>query len=52
MIDHTGLVVSDYARSRAFYVDALAPLGYALLAELPCWTRTATTSKPSATSPR
>jgi catechol 2,3-dioxygenase-like lactoylglutathione lyase family enzyme len=35
MIDHTGIVVSEYARSRAFYVAALAPLGYALLAELP-----------------
>lgn len=35
MIDHTGLVVSDYTRSRAFYVGALAPLGYGLLAELP-----------------
>jgi catechol 2,3-dioxygenase-like lactoylglutathione lyase family enzyme len=33
MIDHTGLYVSDYARSRAFYERALAPLGYALLRE-------------------
>lgn len=35
MIDHTGLTVSDYARSKAFYVAALAPLGYQLLAEFP-----------------
>ena len=28
MIDHTGLNVSDIATSRAFYVAALAPLGY------------------------
>lgn len=35
MIDHTGLVVSDYARSKAFYVAALAPIHYTLLAEIP-----------------
>ena len=29
MIDHLGFAVSDYGRSRAFYVKALAPLGYA-----------------------
>lgn len=28
MIDHTGLGVSDPARSRRFYEQALAPLGY------------------------
>ena len=28
MIDHIGLSVSDYPRSRAFYLKALAPLGY------------------------
>jgi catechol 2,3-dioxygenase-like lactoylglutathione lyase family enzyme len=27
MFDHVGLNVSDYARSRAFYEQALAPLG-------------------------
>lgn len=35
MIDHTGVVVSDYAKSKAFYIAALAPIGYALLMELP-----------------
>ena len=35
MIDHTGVVLSDHARSRDFYVQALAPLGYQLLADLP-----------------
>ena len=35
MIDHTGVIVSDFARSRAFYAQALAPIGYALLAEIP-----------------
>jgi catechol 2,3-dioxygenase-like lactoylglutathione lyase family enzyme len=33
MIDHIGISVSDFARSRAFYVKALAPLGYAPLME-------------------
>ncbi len=28
MIAHTALLVSNYARSKAFYVEALAPLGY------------------------
>lgn len=31
MIDHTGLNVSDLARSCAFYEAALAPLGYTVL---------------------
>ena len=35
MIDHTGLKVSDIARSKAFYRAALAPIGYQLLMELP-----------------
>ncbi|MGN6524815.1 MAG: VOC family protein [Burkholderiaceae bacterium] len=35
MIDHTGVVVADFARSKAFYEAALAPIGYALLMELP-----------------
>ena len=35
MIDHTGLRVSDFARSKEFYARALAPIGYQLLLELP-----------------
>ncbi len=35
MIDHTGVVVSDYARSKAFYAQALAAIGYTLLQEFP-----------------
>jgi catechol 2,3-dioxygenase-like lactoylglutathione lyase family enzyme len=35
MIDHTGLIVSDLQRSRRFYEAALAPLGYAMLFEVP-----------------
>ena len=33
MLDHLGINVSDYERSRAFYERALAPLGYELLME-------------------
>lgn len=35
MIDHTGLQVSDPGRSRIFYEQALAPLGYTVLMEIP-----------------
>jgi len=35
MIDHIGLDVGDIGRSRAFYAAALAPLGYAVVADLP-----------------
>jgi catechol 2,3-dioxygenase-like lactoylglutathione lyase family enzyme len=34
VIDHVGFPVSDYARSKAFYAEALAPLGYELLIEI------------------
>jgi catechol 2,3-dioxygenase-like lactoylglutathione lyase family enzyme len=33
MIDHVGFSVSDYARAKAFYENALAPLGYVLVME-------------------
>jgi len=35
VIDHTGLSVSDYQKSKAFYLKALAPLGYEVIKELP-----------------
>jgi catechol 2,3-dioxygenase-like lactoylglutathione lyase family enzyme len=35
MIDHTGFDISDPARSRRFYDQALAPLGYKVLMEVP-----------------
>ena len=35
MLDHTGLNVSDYRKSKAFYLAALAPLGYQPIKELP-----------------
>ena len=33
MLDHVGISCSDYARSRAFYEEALEPLGYRLMME-------------------
>ena len=33
MIDHIGIAVSDYERSKRFYEKALAPLGYKLIIE-------------------
>ena len=35
MIDHTGVAVSNFEKSKAFYAAALAPLGYAKLMEFP-----------------
>jgi catechol 2,3-dioxygenase-like lactoylglutathione lyase family enzyme len=34
MIDHVGFAIGDYARSKAFYEKALAPLGYTLIMEV------------------
>ncbi|KPL67574.1 glyoxalase [Erythrobacter sp. SG61-1L] len=33
MLDHIGLAVSDISRARAFYDQALRPLGYSLIME-------------------
>lgn len=35
MIDHTGVAVSNFGQSKAFYEKALAPIGYVLIMELP-----------------
>ncbi|MES2130578.1 MAG: VOC family protein [Pseudomonadota bacterium] len=35
MIDHTGIIVADFGKSRTFYQNALAPIGYTLLADIP-----------------
>jgi len=35
MIDHIGFSVSDYDRAKAFYLQALAPLGYSIIMEAP-----------------
>jgi catechol 2,3-dioxygenase-like lactoylglutathione lyase family enzyme len=34
MLDHVGFKVSDYERSKAFYLRALAPLGHGLVKEV------------------
>ena len=33
MLDHLGITVSDLTASKAFYIDALRPLGYELMME-------------------
>jgi catechol 2,3-dioxygenase-like lactoylglutathione lyase family enzyme len=35
MFDHVGLNIRDYARSKAFYEQALAPLGYGIVMDFP-----------------
>lgn len=35
MIDHLGITVSDYDKSKKFYQQALAPIGYKMLMEVP-----------------
>jgi catechol 2,3-dioxygenase-like lactoylglutathione lyase family enzyme len=35
MIDHIGITVRDYEKSKAFYEKALAPLGYRFLFQVP-----------------
>jgi catechol 2,3-dioxygenase-like lactoylglutathione lyase family enzyme len=35
MIDHVSIYVDDLAAAKAFYLAALAPLGYSILMELP-----------------
>ena len=37
MLDHVGLNVSDYRASRAFYEQALAPLGYRIAMAFDQW---------------
>lgn len=35
MIDHIGIVISDFEKSKAFYNSALAPIAYVLIMEFP-----------------
>jgi catechol 2,3-dioxygenase-like lactoylglutathione lyase family enzyme len=35
MIDHTGVLVSDFEKSKKFYSEAMEPIGYKLLLEFP-----------------
>jgi catechol 2,3-dioxygenase-like lactoylglutathione lyase family enzyme len=37
VLDHVGLNVKDYARSRAFYEQALAPLGWSVVMAFDDW---------------
>jgi len=37
MFDHVGLNVKDYAASRAFYEQALEPLGYSIAMDFAQW---------------
>lgn len=34
MLDHIGFGVADHARSRTFYIEALAPLGYGIVMDI------------------
>ena len=34
MIDHTGIIASDFSRSKAFYLTTLGAIGYELIMEL------------------
>jgi catechol 2,3-dioxygenase-like lactoylglutathione lyase family enzyme len=38
MIDHTGVLVTDFEKSKQFYSEALKPIGYKLLLEFPAST--------------
>jgi catechol 2,3-dioxygenase-like lactoylglutathione lyase family enzyme len=46
MIDHIGLTVSHYEQSKAFYLSALAPLGYELIMEVEGWAGFGINGKP------
>jgi hypothetical protein len=35
VINHTGVVASEFAKSKQFYAAALQPIGYELLMEFP-----------------
>lgn len=37
IIDHIGLAVSDYEQSKAFFIEALAPLGIECVMEVMGW---------------
>jgi catechol 2,3-dioxygenase-like lactoylglutathione lyase family enzyme len=37
IIDHIGIAVGDYEESKAFFVEALAPLGIELVMEFQGW---------------
>lgn len=37
LIDHIGIAISDYAKSKRFYTQALAPLNIELIVEIQGW---------------
>ena len=46
MIDHIGLDVQNYERSKTFYQACLAPLGYVLIIEVQGWAGFGVNGKP------
>jgi catechol 2,3-dioxygenase-like lactoylglutathione lyase family enzyme len=46
MIDHIGFDVADLPKSRAFYLQALAPLGYGVVTEWEKWVGFGAEGKP------
>lgn len=46
MLDHIGIEVRDYERSKSFYTAALAPLGYTLIVEVQGWAGFGAAGKP------
>ena len=46
MLDHIGLDVSDIKASKAFYIQALKPLGYEIFMEWEKWVGFAVNGKP------
>lgn len=46
IIDHIGIAISDYARSKDFYTQCLAPLGIEQIAEHEGWAGFGSAGKP------
>ena len=46
MLDHVGINVQNYEKSKAFYMAALAPLGYELIMEVQGWAGFGVAGKP------
>lgn len=46
IIDHIGLAVGDYEHSKAFFIQALAPLGIELVMEVAGWAGLGRNGKP------
>ena len=46
MIDHIGISVRDIVKSKAFYAEALSPLGYELVMEYEGWAGLGVDGKP------